>query len=373
MTNVTVELGANSYEISIGENIFGRVADFVAASNFTKILLVTDSNVHDKFAAALTDIFTARGLGYDVAVIPAGELSKSLAVAETLYTRAIESRLDRKSVIIALGGGVVGDLAGFVAATYLRGVNFIQVPTTLLAQVDSSVGGKTAVNHRLGKNLIGAFYQPRAVFIDIATLKNLPEREIKAGLAEVIKYGVIRDEKFFNYLEQNVDKILSRAPEILTQIVRRSCEIKADVVSHDEKEAGLRRILNFGHTIAHAVEEETGYSAYSHGEAVAIGMVGAAIISEKIGLTAPETVTRLKNLIERLGLKTACTGCEVDKIYAALFRDKKTVGGKINWVVMKTLGAVEISSAVPENVVKAALQIIVRKEVEQIGDGSDRG
>lgn len=360
MTKVKVELGANSYDISIGENIFSAAAEFLAASNFTKILLVTDHIVHDKYAETLMNLFESRGINYDVVIIPAGETSKTLQCAETLYTSAIESRLDRKSAIVALGGGVVGDLAGFVAATYLRGVNFVQVPTTLLAQVDSSVGGKTAVNHRLGKNLIGAFYQPRAVFIDIATLKTLPERELKAGLGEVVKYGVISDENFFSFLERNVDKVLSRDAEILAQIVRRSCEIKAEVVSLDEKETGLRRILNFGHTIAHAVEEETRYEKYCHGEAVAIGMLGAAFISEKIGAVSHAAVERLENLIKRLGLQTHCEGVSVDKLYAALFRDKKTVGGKINWVVMKKIGAVEVTGGVPENIVREALKNIAR-------------
>ncbi len=349
---VRVELGANSYEISIGENIFDAAADFIAAKNFTKVLLVTDENVGALYADKIA--------GFDVVKIPAGETSKNLREAENLYTRAIESRLDRKSAIVALGGGVVGDLAGFVAATYLRGINFVQVPTTLLAQVDSSVGGKTAVNHKLGKNLIGAFYQPRAVFIDIATLKTLPERELKAGLAEVVKYGVISDENFFSFLEENVDKILSRNAEVMAQIVRRSCEIKAEVVSLDEKENGLRRILNFGHTIAHAVEEETGYEKYNHGEAVAIGMLGAAFISEKIGAVSHAAVERLENLIARLCLQSYCEGVSVDKLYAALFRDKKTVGGKINWVVMKKIGAVEVTSDVPENIVREALKKIAR-------------
>ncbi len=357
MNKVTVELGADSYEISIGENIFDAAADFIAEKNFTKTLLVTDNIVHDKHAEKLMDIFTARGINYDVVIIPAGELTKNLHYAEILYTSAINSKLDRKSAIVALGGGVVGDLAGFVAATYLRGVNFIQIPTTLLAQVDSSVGGKTAVNHKLGKNLIGAFYQPKAVFIDIATLKTLPEREILAGLAEVVKYGVISDANFFDYLEENVDNILGGDIATLAKIIQRSCEIKADVVSRDEKENGLRRILNFGHTIAHAVEEETGYEKYRHGEAVSIGMLGAAIISNRIfGVDT----ARLKNLLEKFGMCTYCENCSVDKMYDALFRDKKTVGGRINWVLMKKIGAVEISDAVPEKIVREALESITR-------------
>ncbi len=360
MTKLNVELGENSYEILIGEKIFCEVANFLAESNFTKkILIVTDSNVFKIYAEELRKIFTKCEINFEVEVVPAGESSKNLREAENLYTCAIESQLDRKSVIVALGGGVVGDLAGFVAATYLRGVPFIQVPTTLLAQVDSSVGGKTAVNHALGKNLIGAFYQPKKVFIGVDMLKSLPEREIKAGLGEVVKYGVISDEKFFSYLEENVDKILSRDLEVMTRIVKRACEIKAEVVSHDEKESGLRRILNFGHTIAHAIEEETGYEKYSHGEAVAIGMIGAAKISEKLGKVDAAAVLRLRNLIERFGMCTSVAGCEVDKMYRELFRDKKTINGKINWVLMKNFGAVEVSNDVPEEIVKSVLREII--------------
>lgn len=360
MTKVNVELGENSYEILIGAKVFGDAANFISAANFTnKILIVTDANVFENYVEDFAAALTEHGINFEIAAIPAGEISKTLREAESLYTRAIAARLDRKSVIVALGGGVVGDLAGFVAATYLRGVPFIQIPTTLLAQVDSSVGGKTAVNHTLGKNLIGAFYQPKAVFIGIDTLKTLPERELKAGLGEVVKYGVISDEKFFEYLEENAGEILSRNVEVMTRIVKRCCEIKAEVVSADEKEAGLRRILNFGHTIAHAIEEETGYQKYVHGEAVAIGMIGAALISERLGCVNSATVERLKNLIERLDLKTYCEGCSADKMYEALFRDKKTVGGKINWVLMKSIGSVEITNDVPAEIVRAALSDII--------------
>ena len=360
MEKIKVELGENSYEIFIGENLFEEVAKFATSPNFSKkILIVTDENIFNIHGETLRKIFSRYNSNFELEIIPPGETSKNLAEAEKLYTCAIESQLDRKSVIIAIGGGVVGDLAGFVTATYLRGVNFIQVPTTLLAQVDSSVGGKTAVNHKLGKNLIGAFYQPKAVFIDVATLKTLPPREIKAGLGEVVKYGVISDAEFFCYLEKNIEGILSGNVEVLKQIVKRSCEIKAEVVSSDEKESGLRRILNFGHTIAHAVEEETHYQKYNHGEAVAIGMIGAALISQKLGYVDAEKVSRLKNLIESFGMYTHCENCKVEGIYKALFRDKKTVGGKINWVLMKDFGSVEISDNVPEKIVKDALQEII--------------
>ena len=361
MEKVKVELGENSYEILIGENLMENVAKFTTSPQFTKkVLIVTDENIFNIYGETLRKIFTKYEVNFEIEIIPAGETSKNLDNAEKLYTCAIESHLDRKSVILAIGGGVVGDLAGFVAATYLRGVNFIQVPTTLLAQVDSSVGGKTAVNHKLGKNLIGAFYQPKAVFIDLETLKTLPEREIKSGLGEVVKYGIIRDEKFLAYLENNVEKILNRDAEIFSEIVRRSCEIKAEVVGKDEKESGLRRILNFGHTIAHAVEEETNYKKYRHGEAVSIGMMGAAFISEELGKISAAEVQRLKNLLESLKLETSCENLDADKIYKATFRDKKTLGGKINWVLMKNFGEVEISSDVSENVVKNSLKKILR-------------
>lgn len=355
---VKVELGANSYEIHIGEKIFDDVAKFISESNFTKkVLIVTDSNI-ESFASTLTDELKSRGIDFDVMAVPAGETSKNLQVAEKIYTRAIEFGLDRKSPIIAFGGGVVGDLAGFIAATYLRGVPFIQVPTTLLAQVDSSVGGKTAVNHPLGKNLIGAFYQPQAVFIDVDTLKTLPEREIKCGLGEIVKYGIISDGKFFEYIENNVEKILSRDVEVLTQIIKRCCEIKAEVVSADEKESGLRRILNFGHTIGHAVEQVTAYERYQHGEAVAIGMVGAALISWSLGRITFNDVVRLKDLLDKLGLVTICAGCNVEEMYKAILHDKKTIGGKVNWVVMNDFGSVEVTNEVPELEVKKALKAI---------------
>ena len=337
MESVLVDLGAASYEIFIGENILGGVEKFVKG----KALLVTQKNIP-----------CAEKFPYEVAFIPDGEIFKSLGEAEKLYTRAIEAGLDRKSVVIALGGGVVGDLAGFVAATFMRGINFIQIPTTLLAQVDSSVGGKTAVNHSLGKNLIGAFHQPKAVFIDLNFLKTLPEPEIKSGLGEVVKYGVIADENFFSYLEGNADKILQRDLNALAHVVKRSCEIKAQVVSADEKEAGLRRILNFGHTMAHAIEEETHYKKYRHGEAVAIGMLAAAQISLELGKTSAANVERLERLIKKFGMMTTCAGLDADKLYNVTLRDKKTVSGKVNWVLMNDFGEVDISSDVPAQIVK---------------------
>ena len=339
MEKVLVDLGTKSYEIFIGENILSGVKNFVSG----KALVVTQENILK---------LCAEKFPYEVALIPDGETSKSLQEAEKLFTRAIEIGLDRKSFVIALGGGVVGDLAGFVAATFMRGINLIQIPTTLLAQVDSSVGGKTAVNHALGKNLIGAFHQPRAVFIDLKFLESLPEREIKSGLGEVVKYGIISDEKFFSYLEDNAEKILQRDLKTLSHVVKRCCEIKAQVVAADEKESGLRRILNFGHTPAHAIEEETVYKKFRHGEAVAVGMAAAARISHALGKTSAENVRRLEKLLERFGMMTSCAGLDADKLYAVTFRDKKTVGGVVNWVLMKNFGDVEICRDVPASVIK---------------------
>ncbi len=290
--------------------------------------------------------------------IPAGESSKNLTVANELFTRAIELGLDRKSPVFALGGGVVGDLAGFVAATYMRGVPFVQLPTSLLAQVDSSVGGKVAVNHELGKNLIGAFYQPQAVFMELNYMKTLPQREIYTGLGEIIKYGIIYDAEFFAFLEKNREQVLSLEPEELVHMIARSCEIKAAVVSEDEKEAGLRRILNFGHTIAHAIEKETGYVRYNHGEAVATGMVGAANISWELGLIGETEYNRVREMIARYNLPLQAAGVTVDAMYSDIFHDKKTVGGKVTWVLMEKIGQVICRNDVPADVVKKAMEAV---------------
>ncbi len=356
MTEIKVELGAKSYKILIGEKIFAECAQFIFEKNFSKILVVTDENVlkacGEKFFSELK-IFE---IDFEIFTIPAGENSKTLDFAEKIFTCAIELGLDRKSLIVAFGGGVVGDLAGFVSATYLRGIDFVQVPTSLLAQVDSSVGGKTAVNHALGKNLIGAFYQPRAVFVDLATLKTLPEREIKSGLAEVIKVAAICDEKFFAYLENNAEKILNCEVEVLEKIIKRSCEIKAEIVSLDEHENNLRFILNFGHTIAHAVEVETNYKKYRHGEAVAIGMIGAAILSK----ISDAEILRLTNLIKKFNLPVKAENCSVEKIYLATLRDKKNLHGKINWILLKKIGETKISTEISELEIKNCLKKILR-------------
>ena len=243
----------------------------------------------------------------------------------------------------------------------MRGVPFVQLPTSLLAQVDSSVGGKVAVNHALGKNLIGAFYQPKGVFMDLSMMESLPKREIATGLGEIIKYGIIYDADFFSYLEQHADAVLALEREAAVHMIARSCEIKAAVVSEDEKESGLRRILNFGHTMAHAIEKETGYLRYNHGEAVAIGMIGAADISARLGMIPEADVARVEALVTRMQLPTKAEGCTVDAMYRDIFHDKKTINGKVNWVLMQGIGKVTCRNDVPEDIVRKAMAARIGK------------
>ena len=353
---VDVALGNRSYGIVIGSGLADDITSFVRAAGYSaRGMIVTDTNIAPLYAAQTAELLARAGIRAEVVSVPAGESAKSLTQANELFTRAIEMGLDRKSPIIALGGGVVGDLAGFVAATYMRGVPFIQLPTSLLAQVDSSVGGKVAVNHALGKNLIGAFHQPDAVFMDLDVLKTLPAREIATGLGEIIKYGIICDADFFAWLEEHRADVLALEPAAAMHMIARSCAIKADVVRQDEREGGLRRILNFGHTIAHAVEKETGYARYRHGEAVAIGMVGAADISVAMGLLGGADRRRIEWLIRTMGLPYTVKDVAPDAMYEDLFHDKKTVGGRIHWVLAEGIGKVSVHSDVPEDVVRETL------------------
>lgn len=360
MRIVSVDLGTKSYNIYIGYDINSIIIDFFQKQSYSqKALIITDSNIAPLYAKKIQQNLSVAGYDAQIAIIPAGEQSKSLVQAEKLYTEAIKHGLDRKSPIIALGGGVVGDLAGFIAATFMRGVPFIQIPTSLLAQVDSSVGGKVAVNHELGKNLIGAFYQPQAVFMDLEMMQTLPQREISTGLGEVIKYGFISDQQFYTYILENQQAILSLQPEQLIHIIARSCEIKASVVAQDERESGLRAILNFGHTLAHAIEKETNYAYYNHGEAVAIGMVGAAKISEKMGLISPTIVNDMCQLLTKMNLPTKAENCTTNKIFADIFHDKKTINGKVNWILLNAIGKVSIVNNVPDDIVKKCITEIL--------------
>jgi 3-dehydroquinate synthase len=291
-----------------------------------------------------------------VEVVPAGEASKSLEQANTLFERLIKGHFDRLTPVIAVGGGVVGDLAGFVASTYQRGVPFYQVPTTLLAQVDSSVGGKVAINHPLAKNMIGCFYQPRGVLMDPLFLRTLPEREWRCGLSELIKYGVILDEVLFASIENNLEAVLSRDPATMIPLVARACELKSQVVAKDEREGGLRAIMNFGHTIGHGIETVSGYGMLTHGEAVSIGMVTAARIAEKLGLLDLACVSRLSSLLRRAGLPVDVPAISSDALFAAIRSDKKNQGKEIRMVLPSHIGQVSLPQAVSEALIREALE-----------------
>ena len=345
MENIRVELGERSYGIHIGPDILGKLAEAVRPFGFSRVSLISNPTVYGLYGGALVNSLKEKGLDVSTVIIPDGEAYKDLLWAYYIYGELLKRRLDRSSAIIALGGGVIGDIAGFVASTYMRGISFVQAPTTLLAQVDSSVGGKTGVNHPLGKNMIGAFYQPRLVWTDVNTLRTLPKREFLAGMAEVIKYGVIWDEGFFRFLEDNRAGILSLEKDALTYIIKRSCEIKAEVVSKDEREGGLRAILNYGHTIGHAIETATGYAAYIHGEAVAIGMHVAAKLASLLGLLEKEKVERIRLLIDSYELPTAIPpAVETDRLLSSMQLDKKAVAGELRFVLPGKIGSVRILS-----------------------------
>ena len=349
MRIVSVSLGSRSYQIKVGGGLLPRLgAECAALKLGQRCAVITDSNVGKKFAKAALKSLSASGFEAVLITVPAGEKSKRLAVVEKCYDELAKHRLERKSFIVALGGGVVGDLAGFVAATYLRGIPFVQVPTTLLAQVDSSVGGKTGVNLRAGKNLVGAFYQPRLVLCDLDALKTLPRREYVSGLAEVVKYGVIYDAVLFAQLERNLPKLLQRDAATLRNVIARCCEIKAEVVGQDETESGLRAILNFGHTIGHAIENSSGYGKFLHGEAIAIGQVAAAKLSQKIlGLPSGDA-NRIEKLFVQAGLpvKLKSGAARRKKLFAAMKLDKKVSGGEIKFVLAEKIGAVKFGCRV---------------------------
>jgi 3-dehydroquinate synthase len=317
--------------------------------------LITDERVvpHAQAAAAA---LAGSGFRTDLITLPPGEGQKALAVAGRLYDRLLEGHADRSALVVAVGGGVIGDLAGFVAATYARGLPLLMVPTTLLAMVDSAVGGKVAVNHPKAKNLIGAFHQPVGVWIDTATLDTLPDREYRSGLAEVVKYGVIVDPELFAFLEANADAVLAREPGVTRHIVTRCCRLKADVVEQDEREeTGLRAVLNYGHTFAHAFETASGYGAWLHGEAVAAGMVCASRLAERRELIAPEVTERQKCLLERFGLPTAPEPWPVADLLATMRSDKKALDGSLRFILPRRLGEVALFDDVPESEVREVL------------------
>ncbi|MBB1162614.1 3-dehydroquinate synthase [Aquariibacter albus] len=336
---VPIALDARSYDILIGRGLLDDPASYEGLPRSALAAIVSNTTVAPLYAERLAAQLQGRHRRIETVVLPDGEDHKDWATMNRIFDALLAAQGDRKTVIYALGGGVVGDMSGFAAACYMRGVPFVQVPTTLLAQVDSSVGGKTAVNHPLGKNMIGAFYQPLRVLADLATLDTLPDREIRAGLAEVIKYGPIADADFFDWIERNLDALLARDPAALAHAVQRSCEIKAWVVSQDERESGLRAILNYGHTFGHAIEAGLGFGVWLHGEAVGCGMVLAAELSARLGLLDAGAAARIVRLIERAGLPVIAPVLGGAEDWLAHMRvDKKAEGGEIRFVLIDGLG-----------------------------------
>jgi 3-dehydroquinate synthase len=351
-----VALGERSYPIRIGAGALLDVGPLLAGDGTRRAVVVTNATVATHWLAPLRGNLEAHGIDSATLLIPDGESHKNWATLQDVLTRLLEMRAERSTVLIALGGGVVGDITGFAAAIYQRGMPFVQIPTTLLAQVDSSVGGKTGINHPLGKNMIGAFYQPRAVLIDTACLSTLPDRELAAGLAEVIKYGAIRDAGFFAWLEANIARMVAREPHTLAHAIHASCRIKAGIVGADEREQGERAILNFGHTFGHAIENGTGYGTWLHGEAVAMGMVLAARVSQRCRGLPEHATARLRALVHAAGLPPDAPALGFERWMELMGRDKKVVAGAIRFVLLDALGAARITSEVPESALREVLR-----------------
>lgn len=357
MPTVHVNLGPRSYDIEIGSGNLREAAKFCDTDQEdAHVVVITDENVDALYSEAVGDTLQEAGAQLDILIVEPGEQSKAAEVAADLWEQLLDNGADRKSVVLALGGGVVGDLAGFVAATFSRGLRFVQIPTTLLAQVDSSVGGKVGINLPGGKNMVGAFWQPRGVLIDVDVLQTLPVREYRAGLAEVVKYGVIQDAEFFAYLESNIDKVNARDAAVLTRIVERCCRLKADVVEQDEREeTGLRSILNYGHTFGHAFEAATEYETLLHGEGVAIGMMCAARLAERMGRVDATFVERQRKLLEAFGMVLDVPDVEHDELVEFMYRDKKVERGKLRFVLPTRMGHVELVRDVVTDDVLAAM------------------
>ena len=355
MRKVKVALGGKSYQVYIGPGLLAQTGRWLSENGFSgKLVIITDPTVNKLYGDVLNQGLTKDGFNVNTLLVPEGEEQKSLETAGRLYHELTNCYAERTTPILALGGGVIGDLAGFVAATYLRGVPLVQIPTTLLAQVDSSVGGKVAVDHGHLKNMIGTFYQPGLIIADINTLKTLPAEELANGLAEVIKSAAIRSEKFFTFLEQNLDKIKSLDEGALEEIVFQSVKIKAEVVEKDEMDLGLRNILNYGHTIGHALEAASDFSI-GHGSAVAIGMLAAARISHMMGILDRNEVVRLKKVIEQAGLPTEMPNLESTEIIKAMKHDKKIRRDKVRFVLLKSIGNVFITDEVSPSLVEKVL------------------
>ncbi|MEE2729654.1 MAG: 3-dehydroquinate synthase [Pseudomonadota bacterium] len=354
METLGVELGERSYPIYIGSGLLDRLGELLPALSGKQVMVVTNTTIAplylDKVMAGL------QGLQASSLILPDGEQYKTLDTLDRIFTALLERRHSRTTTLVALGGGVIGDITGFAAAAYQRGVDFIQIPTTLLSQVDSSVGGKTGVNHPLGKNMIGAFHQPRVVIADTDTLSTLPERELSAGLAEVIKYGLIRDAAFLGWIEDHMQELVARDPAALTYAIRRSCEIKAEVVAADEREGGLRAILNLGHTFGHAIEAAQGYGQWLHGEAVGAGMVMALDLSARLGFVTPQAVARGREIIAGAGLPVmGPADMSVATYLEKMAVDKKNVDARIRLVLLKSVGEAMITADFDQSLLRETL------------------
>lgn len=355
MQTLTVNLGDRSYPIHVGAGLLERAGELLRQAGVRgKVAVVTNPTVAQLYLDAIHEALANAEFEVTPILVPDGEEHKNLKSLVSIYDRLISERFERKSCLLALGGGVVGDVAGFAAATYLRGVSYVQVPTTLLAQVDSSVGGKTGINHESGKNLIGAFYQPKLVLIDVAVLRTLPHRELVAGLAEIIKYGIIQDPALFQLLEQRMEKLLGSDFELLSQVIGVSCAIKARVVEADEREEDYRAVLNFGHTIGHALETVTGYRQVLHGEAVAVGMVKAVALSVRQGFCDTASFNRVVALVRKAGLPVEIpSGVLPQTLIQAMEVDKKVAGGKIKFIMCEGIGKTRFHWLAPNEVLSA--------------------
>ena len=354
MKNLEVDVGHSRYAITIGPGLLSDRQVLASRIPGNDLLIVTDTAVARLYLAPLRAALADRRIAE--CVLPDGERHKTLGTVGLIFDALVSGKFNRDAVVLALGGGVVGDIAGFAASCYQRGIGYVQAPTTLLAQVDSSVGGKTGVNHPGGKNLIGAFYQPLGVLADTGTLATLPERELRSGLAEVIKYGCVWDARLFEWLEGNMTRLLARQPEALTHAIASSCAIKAAVVGRDERESNLRAILNFGHTFGHAIEAATRYEAYLHGEAVALGMLIASDLSQRVGLLDAQSVARVRELVRLAGLPTDAPRIGAERAFELIQMDKKVLAGKVRLVLLDSLGHALLADDYTQSALDAVLR-----------------
>ncbi|GBC77086.1 3-dehydroquinate synthase [bacterium HR08] len=359
---IRVALGERSYDIVIGAEVLARAGESVRAvlGGAPRLALISNARVFGLYGAKLRSSLRRAGFPVSVHLIGDGERYKTMRTVERLYGELADQHLDRASAIVALGGGVVGDVAGFVAATFLRGIAYVQIPTTLVAAIDSSVGGKTGVNVPQGKNLVGAFHQPRLVLADVSTLRTLPRRELAAGLCEALKYGVIRDAALFDWIVARVEALKAGEVAALVPVIRRCCEIKADIVRRDERESGLRRILNFGHTFGHALEAVTGYRRFRHGEAVGYGMIMAARLAVRLGLLSSDEAERIRRAVLACGRFPAIADLDPEAILAAMRHDKKARAGRLTFVLPTRIGHVTVRDDVPLRIVRAVLRESLR-------------